>query len=753
MQTLGYGFPKIGKKREFKTLLENFWKGLISEEDLLKGIADLKLKIAQLYSETVDRFTGNEVSLYDFMLDTAIMVGAIPQRFLPYEGLSTYFKMAKGKNALELTKWFNTNYHYLVPEIEKEDFFLFENLVIKDFVFYKTHNFNALPKLIGPFTFLKLSKIVKNEKGSKTLKKIDKKEEFEKLIPKLTETYITLFTELFDKGAFLVILEEPGFVLDLEPWEWDLILEAYQEFKKTKLEIWILTYYESVSDYQKFIKLPVKGLGLDFVSNKENFDNLKRYGFPEDKILIAGVINGRQVWKTDLEKTLYFLEDLHKVTKNIVISNSCPLYHLPISLEGEEHLPSQLKEKLSFAKEKLEELKMVKLAWEGDPKALLYVKEIKTKLKEPFPQTPSLSEKIVSLTEKDFTRDLPYEERIKLQQQRLNLPLFPTTTIGSFPQTKEIRTIRARFNKGEITEEEYKNFIRKKIEEVIRLQEELGLDVLVHGEFERSDMVEFFAKKLEGVATTKEGWVLSYGSRVYRPPIIYGDVLRNKPLILEETLYAQSLTNLPVKGILTGPVTILTWSFYREDIPKSHIAFQIALALLEEVKALEEAGIKIVQIDEPAFREGAPIKRKDWDEYFDWAIKAFRLCSKAKPETQIHTHMCYSDFHEILPYLNKMDFDVISLEISRSKGEALSVFKDYKNWKRQVGVGVYDVHSPDIPTKEEIKEIIYQALKYLPKELIWINPDCGLKTRNWEEVIPALKNMIQATKELRKEIS
>jgi len=368
-----------------------------------------------------------------------------------------------------------------------------------------------------------------------------------------------------------------------------------------------------------------------------------------------------------------------------------------------------------------------------------------------FAQNPQVRERLASLKDEDFQRELPYKERDKIQRERLRLPLFPTTTIGSFPQTEDVRKMRVAYRKGRISEEEYKNFIKEKIKEAVKLQEEIGLDVLVHGEFERSDMVEFFAQKLEGIATTDHGWVLSYGSRVYRPPIIYGDVSRPAPMTLEEITYAQSLTEKPVKGMLTGPVTILNWSYYPEDRPKEEIAYQIALALLDEVKDLEEAGIKVVQIDEPAFREGAPLKRKDWEDYFRWAVRAFRLSSRAKPETQIHTHMCYSEFNEIIDYIYQMDFDVISIEASRSKGEIIEAFERFKGWDRQIGIGVYDIHSPAIPSKEEMKAVIKRAMRVLPKELLWVNPDCGLKTRRWEEVIPALKNMVQAARELREE--
>ncbi|QER42853.1 5-methyltetrahydropteroyltriglutamate--homocysteine S-methyltransferase [Thermodesulfobacterium sp. TA1] len=750
MQTLAYGFPKLGKQREFKRLLESFWKGGLSEEEFYQGIEDLKLKRAEVYQANVDLFPSNEVSLYDFILDTAIMVGAIPGRFQPYQGLKTYFEMAKGKQALELTKWFNTNYHYLVPEIEKLEFSLLENFPLKDFLFYQKHGIDTFPKFIGPFTFLKLAKLIKPSAEGIKVEKINEPKVFEEALERLNLVYQEVLKSLAKAGAKTVLIEEPGLVMDLEPWEWSLVKKSYEALSGD-IDLWILTYYDSVSDYSSFIELPVKGLGMDLVSNQENLANLKVVGFPKDKVLIAGIINGRQVWKAKLEDKLREVENLLQFTQDLVIANSCPLFHLPVSLVGEDHLPAELTNKLSFAEEKLEELKLIKRGLEGDQEALNLIADIQRKVQISFGQKEEINKRVSQLTEEDFTRGIPYSERIKLQQKRLKLPLFPTTTIGSFPQTEEVRAARAKFNKGEISFEEYQRFIKQKIAEVIKLQEDLGLDVLVHGEFERTDMVEFFAQKLEGIATTKQGWVLSYGSRVYRPPIIFGDVWRKAPMTLEEINYAQSLTSKPVKGMLTGPVTILNWSFYREDLPKEQIAYQIALALLDEVKDLERAGIKIIQIDEPAFREGAPIKRKDWDQYFSWAIKAFRLCAKANPETQIHTHMCYSEFNEIISYIAQMDFDVISIEASRSKGEIIEAFETFPGWDRQVGLGVYDIHSPNLPTKEEMKEIVRRALRILPKELLWINPDCGLKTRRWEEVIPALRNLVEVAKELRQQ--
>ncbi|MFN4319751.1 MAG: 5-methyltetrahydropteroyltriglutamate--homocysteine S-methyltransferase [Aquificaceae bacterium] len=755
MKTLAHGFPKLGEKREFKSLLEDFWKGKIGEKDFIEGMNSLRDWMAGLYSRHVDLFPSGDLSYYDFMLDTAISLGAIPKRFGDYKGLDTYFQMARGAQALEMTKYFNTNYHYLVPELEGKDFRLFKNIPLEEYQLLKEKGYSPIPKIIAPYTFLRLAKVLKKSPTSPLplyeLSRIESQKEMEDYLDALFPAYEEMLKSLFSAGASLVIMEDPALCLDMEDWEWDLVEEVYRCLSK-HVDICLITYYDSVSNYKRFIGLPVKALGLDLVSNRENLQSIRREGFPKDKTLIAGIINGRNVWRANLKEKLSLIEELSKITDSLIISNSCPLFHLPVSVEPEDGLPEGLKERLSFAKEKLKELQTLKLAFEGKQEALEEVEISEERALRGIGVKEEVRKRVASLQEKDFQREKPYAERVKIQQEVLKLPLLPTTTIGSFPQTEEVRKTRTAYNTGKIGEKEYKDFIKRQIEHVIRVQEEIGLEVLVHGEFERTDMVEFFAQKMEGIATTKHGWVLSYGSRVYRPPIIYGDVYRPEPMTVEEITYAQSLTDKPVKGMLTGPVTILNWSYYREDIPKHEIAYQIALALLEEVKDLERAGIKVIQIDEPAFREGAPLKRRDWKEYFDWAVKAFRLCSKAEPQTQIHTHMCYSEFNEVIEYIYQMDFDVISIEASRSKGEIISAFEAFKEWDRQIGIGVYDIHSPAIPTREQIRFVLERAMKVLPVELLWVNPDCGLKTRRWEEVIPSLKNMVQAAKELREEL-
>lgn len=754
MKALAYGYPKLGEKREFKNALESFWKKAITEEQFYEQMRNIEAQRIRAYSESVDEIPVGELSFYDFMLDTAVMVGMIPSRFGEYKGLETYFEMARGKSAMEMTKYFNTNYHYIVPELESNNFRLLENKPKRCYLNAKDKVQNPKPYLIAPFTFLKLSKTYKKttKDGFSVLEtsKIEDEKTLYYFLEPLLEVYKDILKNLKTEGVNIVSLQDPGLVFDLKDYEVNAVKKIYEELSQVS-DIELITYYDSLSAYKDIIDLPVKRIGLDLCSNAENLENLRKYGFPKDKELIAGIINGRQVWRANLKDKLKLIDELSKIAPNLSISNSAPLFHLPVNVELETKMDKDLKDRLSFAKQKLEELKTLKNAFLGDKESLKEVEASAKLFEGSFGKNQAVIDRIKALKDSDFQRELPYKERIKLQQSILNLPIFPTTTIGSFPQTEEVRKKRSAFRSGKISKQEYEAFIKSQIDNVIAFQEEIGLDVLVHGEFERTDMVEFFAEKLKGVATTEHGWIISYGSRGYRPPIIYGDVYRDEPMTLNEILYAQSKTQKPVKGMLTGPVTILNWSFYREDIPKKEVAYQIALAILDEVKDLEKSGIKIIQIDEPAFREGTPIKKKDWEDYFDWAIKSFRLCSKANPKTQIHTHMCYSEFNDIIDKIYDMDFDVISIEASRSKGEILEAFERFGKWDRQIGIGVYDIHSPAIPSVEEMEIVMKRAMKVLDKSLLWVNPDCGLKTRRWEEVKPALKNMMEMALKLRKE--
>lgn len=724
METYAYGFPRLGKDREYKKAIEDFWKKKITEKELKECIYNLDKERVDIYDKYVDNFPAGEMTFYDNMLDTAIIVGLYKS-----ENLDDYFELCRGKNALEMTKWFNTNYHYLVPKIDESFSPAQFNLSWDKLTQVKERSKKGVPCLIGPFTFLKLSKGIEPGKFKEYLFSLA--DVYKKIIDNLDEIY----------------LDEPALVMELSPEETSMVKEVYKKITTQKDKITLFTYYDSVDFLADLYELPLKAIGLDFVNGKENLENIKKYGFPEDKILIAGIVDGRNVWKTDIKASLEILKELNKYAKNLAVSNAAPLSHLPITKKG-ENLDERLLGKLAFAQERLEELQLISRIYKnGENKE---GEEYSNNSADDFGVNNDVREKIKNLKEEDFLKKMSYEERDKKQREILNLPLFPTTTIGSFPQTPEVRKKRMDFKRGKISKEEYQSFIKEEITNLIKFQEKVGLDVFVHGEFERTDMVEFFAQKLEGIATTDNGWIISYGTRGYRPPLIYGDVARSKPMTVDEISFAQNLTEKPVKGMLTGPVTIIAWSFVRKDIPVSQVAYQLGLCLQEEIKDYEKANIKIVQIDEPAFREKAPIKKRNWKQYFQWAVKAFNLASQSKPELQIHTHMCYSEFGEIIEQINQMNFDVITIEASRSKGNILSHFEN-SDFNRQIGLGVWDIHSPQIPTPGEITATVKRALKTFPNDNFWINPDCGLKTRGWDESAKSLENMVEVTRELRKE--
>ncbi|WP_456341561.1 5-methyltetrahydropteroyltriglutamate--homocysteine S-methyltransferase [Thermovibrio sp.] len=717
MKTYAYGFPRLGKNREFKRLVEGYWSGKLTEGELLKGIEELNKKREEAYAR-VGGHPSSEMTLYDHMVDQAVLFGLYRAESLP-----DYFELCRGKNALQMKKWFNTNYHYLVPDFSGKELSL-SNLPYPK---WKKGEENAY--LIGPFTFVKLSKEVKEE-------------EFKERVLEVARLTVQFAKEMEFKSLHI---DEPALALELSDKEWEVLKEVYRELSKAEIPINLFTYYAGVDRLSEVFELPVSGVGVDLIH--DGGGNLKQLKEIEsDKTLFAGVVDGRNVWRNDLFKTARVLKELSGRFKT-VITNAAPLFHLPVSLSGAT-LPQELLKKVAFAQEKLEELSLLAELLQGKEER---AKEWVEGLESSFGEIKRVRERVASLKEEDFVRRPAYPEREKIQKEVLNLPLFPTTTIGSFPQTEEVRRVRLFYKKGKLSQEDYETFIRGEIAKAIEIQEELGLDVLVHGEFERSDMVEFFAEKMKGIATTGNGWVISYGTRCYRPPIIYGDVERDGQMTVKEIAFAQSLTEKPVKGMLTGPTTIIAWSFVREDIPIREVAYQIALALKDEIADYEKEGIKIVQIDEPAIREKAPLKKREWDEYFDWAVKAFRLChSCVKPETQIHTHMCYSEFGEIMEYILQMDFDVISIEATRSKGDIIEAFEKV-NFDRQIGLGVWDIHTPYVPSVEEMAEIVERALRVIPKEKFWVNPDCGLKTRRWEEVIPALRNLVRLARKLRKE--
>ncbi|MCX7910774.1 MAG: 5-methyltetrahydropteroyltriglutamate--homocysteine S-methyltransferase [Endomicrobia bacterium] len=713
MKTYAYGFPRIGFNKEYKIYIEKFWKEEISEEELIKKLTELEKNIVSVYQKYIEVFPHSEMTFYNEVLDTAILFGLYNPK-----NLKEYYELCRGEKALELKKWFNTNYHYIVCDFKKlNKIEIFNNIDNISLVFKRNSKF---PHIIGPFTFLKLSKGLNDKKF---------REVFFEMIYVLNN-----ILKYFNK----VQIDEPAFSMELTREEIDIIKEGYKKIDSDK-DVYLITYYDDIDFIEELYDLPVKGIGIDFVRGKNTYEKILKIGFPQHKTLIAGIIDGRNIWRSNFNKKLDELRLLSKVTKDIMISNGSPLYHLPLSIQLEKEIPDDIKECISFAVERLNEIKLTKEYFLSN--VVINQKPIDEILFKYRKEKIFTKEKIVE-------KKPSYEERREAQSKILNLPLFPTTTIGSFPQTQQIREKRKQFLENKLTSYEYEEFIFNKIKEVIKFQEDIGLDVLVHGEFERTDMVEFFAFKLEGFLTTKNGWVISYGTRIYRPPIIYGDIIRKKPLTLNEILFAQSQTNKPVKGMLTGPVTMVAWSFCRDDIPLKEVAYQIAKAIREEILEYEKNGIKIVQIDEPAFREKAPIKKRNWDDYFEWAVEVFNLATNTDFKTQIHTHMCYSNFSDIIKYINRLDFDVISIENARSKGDIINEFKDI-GFNRQIGIGVWDIHSPYPPKKEDILEMLENVLKVIPKQNIWINPDCGLKTRSWQEIEQPLKTLVEVANFLR----
>ena len=719
MKTYAYGFPRLGIKREYKYLLESFWDKKIVEQDLVNGIVAIDKSRKEFYKGKVDENLSGDMSYYDPMLDMALLIG-----WHNADNFEDYYKLARGKDALEMTKWLNTNYHYLVPDIERfsGEFKLSEKWLNekKKFVAQGERVY-----IVGPFTFLKLAKIP-----------------FEK-IEELKDGLLSVYKELYNIFPKLHI-DEPAFVLELEDREWGWIKDFYSKWLDKNSDTYLMTYYDGVSNGKVVFDLPVKAIGLDFIHGSVNWELLKN--FPEDKVLLAGLIDGRNIWKIKKDVVEKFENEAKHLNSEIIITNAAPLYHLPVTTEN-ENLPEFLLERLAFAKEKMEQFFLVGDFLDGKKEGLnswLTFKDAGDIVND------EIQKRVASLKEDDFVRSPSYAERDEVQRKHFNFPLFPTTTIGSFPQTPDVRKMRADFKNKRISSEEYDNYVHGKIDELIAFQEEIGLDVLVHGEFERSDMVEFFATKLNGIATTLNGWIISYGSRGYRPPIIYGDISRPEPMTVKEIAYAQSKTKKQVKGMLTGPVTIIAWSFVRDDVSEEQVAYQLGLALADELKDYEDNGIEVIQVDEPAIRERAPIKKEDWKEYFQWAVKSFKLVhSKIKPETQLHTHMCYSEFGEIIDYILELDFDVISIEATRSRGDILESFESV-NFDRQIGLGVWDIHSPAVPEVDEMVSVIERALKEIPQKQFWINPDCGLKTRRWEEVKLSLKNLMSATEVVRK---
>jgi 5-methyltetrahydropteroyltriglutamate--homocysteine methyltransferase len=745
------GYPRIGEDREWKKALEAFWAGKIEEAEFQTRLQEIRLNHLRKQQEKgIDFIPVNDFSYYDHILDTAAMFGIIPKRF-SYEGgavpLSVYYGVArgtKGAAASEMTKWFNTNYHYIVPELTDASPVLTENKPLAAYREAKEKlGIEGKPVIVGPLTFLKLSKGYSASETDTWL---------ERLVP----LYVQVLQELAEEGVQWVQIDEPILVTKLSQDDLQRLTKIYETIAAAvpSLSIMLQTYFESVENYNDIVKLPVKGIGLDFVHGYTgNLIAIKTLGFPADKVLGAGVIDGRGIWKASLREKLELLTALTKLVTpdRLIVQSSCSLLHVPVTTERETKLTSELKNALAFADEKLGELVLLTKALASSSESVIdeIIKSeaaIQALQQSEERNRVNIQQAVAALSNQQPERSHPFAERHQAQQAKWQLPIFPTTTIGSFPQSAEVRKARQSWRKGEWNNEQYAQYIRDQIDTWVDLQEEIGLDVLVHGEFERTDMVEFFGEKLAGFAFTQNGWVQSYGSRCVKPPVIFGDVAFTGEMTVEETKYAQSKTSRPVKGMLTGPITIMNWSFVRDDIPREQIAYQLAYALRQEVEALEQAGIGMIQVDEPAVREGLPLKEEEQAGYLAWAVKAFRITTCTVHETtQIHTHMCYCEFHDMIDSIEAMDADVISIETSRSHGELIHSF-ELNTYKLGIGLGVYDIHSPRVPSVDEMTGMIERALRVLDARLFWINPDCGLKTRGLEETVASLRNMVEATK-------
>ena len=751
------GFPRVGKLRELKFASEKYFKQEISTEELeqvAKGLREMHWNLQQ--AAGISHIPSNDFSYYDNLLDLTVLLNALPNSYrqLGLNERDTYFAAARGYQgeagdvkALAMKKWFNTNYHYLVPE-------LFDDTEIKlvgDKPFAEYEEAKAIgvltkPVLIGGFTFLKLAKY----KGSKTINDF---------ADQVANAYIAILNRFNEQGVAWVQFDEPSLVTDLSEEDVALFTAIYEKVlaHKGNVKVLLQTYFGDIRDsYEEVIGLDFDGIGLDFIEGKQTVELLERHGFPADKTLFAGVLNGKNIWKSDYKNVIELVNGLEKYSNDIVISTSCSLLHVPYTLESETSLPDEVSQYFAFAKERLQEIKELTelIGTSGYEEQGAYLANQQVFSADRVYEDKHVQASVASLTERDFVRNVPRKKRRAIQKEKLQLGLLPTTTIGSFPQTREVKQNRSKYRKGDISRAEYDENIKGFIKECIDLQEELGLDVLVHGESERNDMVEFFGENLAGYVFTEKAWVQSYGTRCVKPPIIFGDIRRENPITVFYSEYAQSLSDKPVKGMLTGPVTILNWSFPREDISLREMAFQIGLAIREEVQDLEAAGIKIIQIDEAALKEKLPIRREEWaSEYLDWAIPAFRLChSGVRPETQVHTHMCYSEFEEIVQDIDNMDADVISFEASRSKLTIIDALKA-NQFETEVGPGVYDIHSPRVPSVEEMVAVLKNALTKIDEENLWINPDCGLKTRGIKETKESLANLVAAAKIIKDAVS
>ena len=765
------GTPRIGPRRELKLALESFWSGATDEKALRATAAALRAaNWARQKKLGVTILPSNDFSLYDQVLDTSVMVGAIPDIYGWKGGevsLSTYFAMARGAQgeghaescghahhgsahgapALEMTKWFDTNYHYMVPELRSDQTFaLASRKPIEEYEEARALGYQTRPVLIGPVTFLKLAKSA--EAGFDPLSLLDR------LLP----VYIEVLRELAARGAEWVQLDEPCLVLDLDVATRDALRRAYAAFADAlpALKIMLASYFGGLGDnLNTAMSLPISGLHIDLVRAPNQLDDVLKKA-PKGLVLSLGVIDGRNIWRANLPDILDRLEPVaaKRGADQIQIAPSCSLLHVPIDLEQETDLDPELKAWLAFSVQKMDELATLGAALARGRDAVkdalaASMAAAAARRASPKVRDPAVTERMATVTPALGKRGSAFAERAEIQHARFKLPPFPTTTIGSFPQTTDVRNARAAHARGALSDGAYRTFLQNQTARTVRWQENIGLDVLVHGEFERNDMVQHFGEQLSGFAFTKHGWVQSYGSRYVRPPVLFGDVSRPKPMTVDWWTFAQSLTKLPMKAMLTGPVTILNWSFVRDDLPRSDVCRQIALAIRDEVSDLESAGAGMIQIDEAALREGLPLRKSEWGGYLDWAVESFRLCSSGvRDETQIHTHMCYSEFNDIIDAIGAMDADVISIETSRSRMELLDAFRGYQ-YPNEIGPGVYDIHSPRVPETSEMTELLQLARQRLSDAQLWINPDCGLKTRKWEEVRPALVNMVAAARQLR----
>lgn len=753
------GFPRIGAKRELKFALESYWKGESSREDLQALGAQLRQRHWENQAG-LDLVPVGDFSFYDQVLDTSFLLGNLPERVQGFQGdeLDNYFRVARGRSAQgaeehsaccggvaagEMTKWFDTNYHYIVPEFKADtQFTLHASRLLEQLAQAQEQGVHAKPVIIGPLTYLALGK-AKDESNKLAL--------LDRLLP----VYVQLLEALAEAGADWVQIDEPILVTELDD-EWQQAFKkTYEQFKPVGVKLLVATYFGQLLENTALAAgLPVAGLHVDAINDRDGVDALLTL-LAKDKVLSLGVINGRNIWKTDLTATLDWVEPIARQRGDRVwLAPSCSLLHVPVDLESEQNLDADVKSWLAFALQKLDELRILGQALAHGREAVKAelaenLAALTARRQSPRVHNPAVKAAVAGLSAEQGKRKSEYAQRAAKQAQFLNLPAFPTTTIGSFPQTTDIRRARSEFKAGRLDENSYQAAMRAEIERSVREQEKLGLDVLVHGEAERNDMVEYFGEQLEGYAFSQFGWVQSYGSRCVKPPILFGDISRPHAMTVEWITYAQSLTQKPMKGMLTGPVTILNWSFVRDDQPRAESCRQLALAIREEVLDLEKAGVRVIQIDEAALREGLPLRQSQWQRYLDWAVECFRIAANGVSDaTQIHTHMCYSEFNDIISSIAHMDADVITIETSRSDMELLDAFEHFQ-YPNQIGPGVYDIHSPNIPSEQHIVNLMKKAAERVPADRLWVNPDCGLKTRQWAEVIPALSNMVSAAKTLR----